>query len=426
MAIQEDLCSGYDYNFVDDDLSKKYSCSICHLVARDPQQVSCCNILYCKICLQKLQPRNTYIRQSVGCPSCRKPLGNYFSDGRTEREIKSLKVHCTNSEEGCKWKGTINETGTSIEAHLNDSCPYQLIPCTNECGENIRRSTLETHLTVNCPKRLVKCEYCQEKLPYCQIKSDRHLNKCPDYPLKCSNEECEEVIPRRLLATHNETCPKAIITCEYNTVGCNKRMKREEKEEHDEESVKTHLQMAVKRFKESQDEVIATKDEVTKLKAVVMQSDILKLCHFSEKKKHNEEWYSPCFYTSPGGYKMRLKVYPNGDGNGKGTHVSCYICLMLGEYDDTLESPFQGEAIIELLNQRADTSHLNEKTSFTFNRCLVGAHGKQEFGIPLFIHHSKLNDINRQYLKDDILYFRVSVTVKSQTKPWLVGVTRTM
>ena len=419
---KEDACSGYDYNFVDEDLSEKYFCSICHLVARDPQQVSCCNILYCKSCLQKLQPRNTYSRQSVGCPSCRKPLGNYFSDGRTEREIKSLKVYCTNSEEGCEWQGTINETDTSIEAHLN-SCPYQLIPCTNECGKNIPRQLLGQHLEENCCNRLVKCQYCNENITH-QYIDDIHLDECPDYPLKCSNEECEEVIPRRLLASHNETCPKAIITCEYNTVGCNKRMKREEKEEHDEESVKKHLQMAVKRFKESQDEVIATKDEVTKLKAVVMQSDILKLCHFSEKKKQNEEWYSPGFYTSPGGYKMRLKVYPNGDSNGKGTHVSCYICLMPGDYDDTLELPLQGEAIIQLLNQRADISHLKEKISF--NHCLVGADGAQEFGIPRFIHHSKLNEINCQYLKDDILYFRVSVMVESQTKPWLAGVTRTM
>ena len=418
MAIQEeDLCHGYDYNFVDEDPSKKYSCSICQLVARDPQQVPCCSNLYCKICLQKLQSRNrsTFIsQQPVRCPSCREPLGNYFSDGRTKREIDSLKVYCTNSEEGCKWKGTINETGTSIEAHLN-SCPYQLIPCTNECGEEVLRMSLHDHIEENCCNRLVKCQYCKEDIKY-QYIGNIHPNQCPDYPVKCSNEECSKKIPRRLLASHNETCPKAIITCEYNTVGCNKRMKREEKEEHDEESVKTHFQMAVKRFKESQ-------DEVTKLKAAVTQSDVLKLCHFSEKKEQNEEWYSPCFYTSLGGYKMKLKVYPNGDGNGKGTHVSCYICLMSGEYDDTLEWPFRGEVTIELLNQLADSSHF--KANISFNNVVDDT---QELGILCFISHSKLNENSStkcQFLKDDILYFRVSVKVTSQTKPWLAGVTGT-
>ena len=409
---------GYDYNFVDGAPPDRYICTICKLVSRDPQQTNCCGNTFCNTCLSQ---HSQVIGQNARCPLCNEPPLQYFNDAKLNREIISLKVYCTNSEEGCKWKGTINETGTSIEAHLN-SCPYQLIPCTNECGENIRRSTLETHLTENCPKRLVKCEYCGKQDKHQIISS--HFDECPDYPLKCSNEECEEVIPRRLLASHNETCPKAIITCEYNTVGCNKRMKREEKEEHNKESVQEHLQMTKEELQ------MATK-RISYLEiknALLSSNEVFKLMQFSQKKEENEDWNSLGFYTSPGGYKMKLNVCPNGDGNGKGTHVSCFICLMSGEYDDTLEWPFQGEVTIELLNQLEDmnhvkgTIHYNESTSEKCKQIVVAGTRSKGWGAPRFIPHSELeyNPItNCQYLKDDSLYFRVSVKVTSKTKPWL-------
>ena len=418
---------GYDYNFVDGDPPSKYICTICTLVARDPQQVTCCYNTFCKSCLEHLKQSS---KKQAQCPLCKEPL-NFFKDGKINREIISLKVYCTNSEEGCEWKGTINETDTSIEAHLNDSCPYHMIPCTNECGENIRRSTLETHLTVNCPKRLVKCEYCQEKLPYCQIKSDRHLNKCPDYPVKCSNEECEEVIPRLLLASHNETCPKAIITCEYNAIGCEVKMKREEQEGHEGEYVRQHLQMTKKCLQEATDAIKSMKMALELRNALITSNEVFKLNQYARKKEENEGWYSPGFYTSPVGYKMELHVYPNGDS----THVSCFICLMPGEYDDTLEWPFQGEVNIKLLNQLEDKNHTkmtlkyNESTPDANKQRVMKGAMSQGWGTPRFIKHSELEynpTTNCQYLKDDSLYFRVRVKVISKTKPWLAGVNRTI
>ena len=406
---------GYDYNFVDGDPPSKYICTICTFVARDPQQVTCCGNTFCKSCLEHLkQPSKRRALGHAKCPLCKEPL-NFFKDQKVNREIISLKVYCTNSEEGCEWKGTINETDTSIETHLN-SCPYQLIPCTNECGEEVLRMSLHDHIEEECPERIVECEYCEEEGTHQLITSSSHLDECPDYPVKCSNEECEEVIPRRLLASHNETCPKAIITCEYNTVGCNKRMKREEQEEHNKESVQEHLQMA--------------KETIKSLKLTqrtqVSSPFVAKLMQYTQKKLENKDWYSDGFYTSPGGYKMRLQVYPNGTNDGQGTHVSCYMHLRSGKYDDTLEWPFRGEVTIELLNQLEDKNHKEYTTHYNESvpeecKQRVGARSKG-WGKTRLITHSKLehNPItNCQYLKDDSLYFRISVKATSKTKPWL-------
>ena len=36
-------------------------------------------------------------------------------------------------------------------------------------------------------------------------------------------------------------------------------------------------------------------------------------------------FYSPCFYTSRHGYKMCARIYFNGDGMGRGTHISMFF-----------------------------------------------------------------------------------------------------
>ena len=49
-------------------------------------------------------------------------------------------------------------------------------------------------------------------------------------------------------------------------------------------------------------------------------------------------------------------------------HVSCYICLMTGEYDDTLEWPFQGKVTMEILNHE-DENH--KQYTLPFNESVL-------------------------------------------------------
>jgi len=52
---------------------------------------------------------------------------------------------------------------------------------------------------------------------------------------------------------------------------------------------------------------------------------------------------------------MCLNVYAGGNGNGKGTHVSVYLYLMKGPYDDKLGHwPLRGMFKAELLSQVND------------------------------------------------------------------------
>ncbi|XP_011408385.1 PREDICTED: TNF receptor-associated factor 4-like [Amphimedon queenslandica] len=267
--------------------------------------------------------------------------------------------------------------------------------------------------------------FCLKKGPYQIITSSSHLDECPDLPVLCG---CNEKIPQCSLVSHNETCPKAIIPCEYNTVGCEKRMKREEQEKHNEEAIKKHLEVAVKRINNLQLNLDVAMKEIDALQLLLPTNQVIMLNKYTKKKEQDDNWHSPGFYTSRGGYKMSLHVYPNGNGIGKGTHISCYIRLMAGEYDDTLEWPFQGEVTIVLLNQLEDKNHKKYTTSFdsTYKSSQRVREGRSTsgFGRIKFISHEELeyNPVtNCQYLKDDSLYFRVSGKATSKTKPWLVG-----
>ena len=57
------------------------------------------------------------------------------------------------------------------------------------------------------------------------------------------------------------------------------------------------------------------------------------------------------FFISRHGYKLCLRVYLNGDGSGRGTHISFFITLMKGEFDLLLPWPFKQTVSLSLLAQ---------------------------------------------------------------------------
>lgn len=54
-------------------------------------------------------------------------------------------------------------------------------------------------------------------------------------------------------------------------------------------------------------------------------------------------FHTSAFYTAKYGYKLCLRLYLNGDGTGKRTHLSLFIVIMRGEYDALLPWPFRNK-----------------------------------------------------------------------------------
>lgn len=128
--------------------------------------------------------------------------------------------------------------------------------------------------------------------------------------------------------------------------------------------------------------------------------------------------YSPPFYTSPAGYKMCARIYLNGDGSGKNTHISLFFVVMRGDYDALLQWPFQQRVKLCLLDQtpavprqRRDIVEVfrPDVSSSSFQRPTTEMNVAT--GCPLFAPKSCL--LSDRFVRDDTIFLRVEVSTSN-------------
>ena len=120
--------------------------------------------------------------------------------------------------------------------------------------------------------------------------------------------------------------------------------------------------------------------------------------------------FSQPFYSGRFGYKMCGRVYLNGDGMGKGSHLSLFFVVMKGEHDALMPWPFQQNIQMALLDQHDGTQSITDSfrpdtSSSSFQRPTTDMN--TAVGCPMFVSHSKLE--SRKYLKDDTIFIKVAV-----------------
>ena len=336
------------------------------------------------------------------------------------------------------------------------ACKFTLVPCPKECKDTIlswvpstnkkylMRKDLDRHLKNDCPNRDHECEYCGEKGTYAHI-TQVHDKICELKILPCPNK-CTKTMPRQDIEKHVELeCEYTVIACKFKNIGCTTEMKRGDMAAH-EQNDSLHLSKALNAVVNLQDSNTYLQDSMTELQDsnTQLQEKMLKLesateelhstlkdgesitfnvTGFRGKKDSDEIFISPSFYTSPGGYHMAIRVDTNGYGDDKGTHVAVFSSILEGKYKTELSWPFLGKVTITLLNQLEDNNHKTSISTFDLAR---NARVGDSWGFPKFIPLSELAHDpvnNTQYLKDDTLYFRVSVEV-SDHKPWLECTTK--
>ena len=141
---------------------------------------------------------------------------------------------------------------------------------------------------------------------------------------------------------------------------------------------------------------------------------VWKISNFAHRRQdatsgRQTSFYSPCFYTSYYGYKLCARIYFNGDGMGKGTHVSLFFAVMRGEYDAILCWPFRQKVTFMLLDQD-NVEHVidafrPDPNSSSFQR--PRRETNIPSGCPTFCSLSELN--NHAYVKDDAMFLKVIV-----------------
>lgn len=120
-------------------------------------------------------------------------------------------------------------------------------------------------------------------------------------------------------------------------------------------------------------------------------------------------FYSPAFPTSKYGYKMCARIYLNGDGMGRGTHISVFFVVMRSQYDAILRWPFRQKVTFMLMDQD-NVEHVidafrPDPSSSSFQR--PRRETNIASGCPMFCSLTELN--NHAYVRDDAMFIKIIV-----------------
>ncbi len=337
-------------------------------------------------------------------------------------------MQCSHEYNGCDWKGTVG----TLENHVAE-CGYALVSCPNDCKENgktpledqfqLLKKDLEDHLSSVCPERKYSCAYCRMVDTYKFI-TESHDEKCEKKIVDCTNQGCSMRMERGQVESHvRESCDYTEVYCKYASIGCQERRLRMKIKPHEEDS-DIHLKMALDKIVELN--MIALKVPIKDSSKKVFRSFVsckqnsvtFKLKGYSDKMKSCSRHCFQPFLTSPSGYKICLLVYPITKVGG--SYMSVFLKVLHGPYDSVLEWPIKVNFTVELLNQLADSNHLEQTIKFKGDdhHCKPGGSG---YGRSEFVSLSRLpldSQRNTQYLENDVLYFRVTPNISSH-KPWL-------
>lgn len=192
-AHQEQHRQGYDYDFVRD--VTDYKCEICLLVACQPVNVRCGT--YCETCLTEWSKRSDECPKRCGV--AHDPDDDQWSLNQwLIAKIRGLDVRC--SHEGCTHKTVVSR----MEDHLQ-SCPFQLLPCPNQCHTgSVQLQHLPHHLT-DCERRQVDCTICKKSMEFVTLAA--HTNnvyqcrayvECPNGCLVRENRSLLQTLPANI------------------------------------------------------------------------------------------------------------------------------------------------------------------------------------------------------------------------------------
>ena len=122
--------------------------------------------------------------------------------------------------------------------------------------------------------------------------------------------------------------------------------------------------------------------------------------------------YSPPFYSSPTGYKMRARLYLHGDGNARRTHMSLFFVLIRGQNDAILKFPFNHKVTFCLYDQTPQQRHIIDSfrpdiRSNSFQR--PRSEMNIASGIPKFFPLAMIQQEENPYVRDDTMFIRIMI-----------------
>ena len=462
-----------EYQFVND-LPEEYQCSICLSVLNDPHLTTCCGHHFCKECICKVAQANqacpmcktegfvAVIDKNVFRKIRALPVRCHFHSKGCgwQGELRGLQEHLDPHQGHCKFIDIVCPKGcgqtlphSKLDTHLAKECPNRDQQC-QYCDETVPYSSMTAHYDNDCTHIPLRCPNgCSELMPRGAI--PQHLSACPCQPTDCEfvGFGCSVKFARRDQGKHMqeyfhkhlhmvaECCTALSQTIARKQTEVSRITSQLQHKEKELDQLRNASSLQQQNFDEKlQQQQTQFQEKIERLEQQVMQLTLqvgnqsrlnnLDLQHrvmiletqvpvppyyftvsnFALHKQGGTQWTCPSFFSEVGGYKMAIEVSANGEGVGRDTHISVYIRIMHGEYDDMLRWPLRASVTIQLISQSGNEAHYEMTTpQYEWGRVTNGVIGVG-WGWDKFIPHHELefNPVRRtEYLKNDRLNFRV-------------------
>ena len=129
---------------------------------------------------------------------------------------------------------------------------------------------------------------------------------------------------------------------------------------------------------------------------------------------------SPPFYSKPNGhgYKMCLRLFMDGNGIGRGTHMSLFFVIMKGEFDNILQWPFTHKITFKLINHRMGLDVVESICPDLFSSSFQQPKSDMNVasGCPRFVSIKEL--LQEGFIVDDTIFIEAEVgTSKGVNQP---------
>ncbi|CAF4200261.1 unnamed protein product, partial [Adineta steineri] len=411
-----------------DTFSSNYRCPKCSLLLQDPVQLTECDHRQYQSCV------NTQHQPIIKCPGRRTPTSIHEIDRGFNSDMQSPSINCV----FCEWNGILQRYQEHLgQSHPNPKCQYynqqfdshnklnqhQLSQCQKDtvdcllkhfgCDEQITGDTKEAHYHSEQHQHAIRnaMNLIKSRLHNTQMDIDRS---------QTTTTVTNPVIGHLHQHVNNESLR---VQIQLQTLTENiPQLKQSIEESH------SFLQG----LKQNQDilsqDALSLKEKICDLQNASYDGTFIwKITNVKEKmgdarSERQSSIYSPPFYTSPTGYKMRLRLYPFGNGKAQRTHMSLFFVLMRSVNDAILKFPFNYKVSFCLYDQSGEGKHVIDSfrpdiKSNSFQRPQFDMNSAS--GISKFIPLSILEQENNGYVRDDTMFIKVMVDMGDMNKTLL-------
>ena len=287
-----------------------------------------------------------------------------------------LKANCYICWTACPHCQDMVPEGT-LDSHLDTACLEYPLKCPNDCGDTMKRAEITEHRD-HCPKEMIVCPFlssgCTAKVLRCEIMqhcTDRQqdhllmsynsLHKDVDQLKKQLQHSLSEVQAQK---TQIEASQKQTLHMQYEVESIKNKTANiasvlSQELEYISEQPHTALVKTLA--------IDCMKNQLTFLSNPMLlklyptgPGLYFRMPMFSVLKTADRPWCSLPFVVQ-NGYQMCIVVHPNGEGDGRSTHISIYVHLISGQYDDDLVWPlyFNDELVVSLMKQMPEQTKSN-------------------------------------------------------------------